>query len=215
MSNKVLDLSLYLVLDPVLTEKLGMVRTAELAVQGGATIVQLRAPQWKKRQRYECALELKTVLDSYHVPLIIDDDIDIALAVDADGVHVGQKDLPADVTRRLMGKDKIVGLSINNEEQMNLVDPMTVNYVGIGPVFSTKTKTDAEPAFDLKGLSSLAQLCPVPAVAIGGIKAEHIEAISQTKVQGVAVVSAICGQDNPQKSAQLLACLWQRYHRNI
>ena len=137
MSNKVFDLSLYLVLDPVLTEKLGMVRTAELAVQGGATIVQLRAPQWKKRQRYECALKLKTVLDSYHVPLIIDDDIDIALAVDADGVHVGQKDLPADVARRLMGKDKIVGLSINNEEQMNLVDPMTVNYVGIGPVFST------------------------------------------------------------------------------
>ena len=215
MSDKVLDLSLYLVLDPVLTQKLGMVKTAELAVQGGATVVQLRAPQWKKRKRYECALELKKVLDSYRVPLIIDDDIDVALAVDADGVHVGQKDLPPDVTRRLMGKGKIVGLSVNNEEQMRLVDSDTVDYVGIGPVFSTKTKTDAEPAFGLEGLTRLAQLSPVPAVAIGGIKASHIEAISETNVQGIAVVSAICGQEDPQKSARLLANLWHQHHRVI
>lgn len=213
MSDKVLDLSLYLVLDPVLTQKFGMVKTAELAVQGGATVVQLRAPQWKKRKRYECALELKKVLDSYRVPLIIDDDIDVALAVDADGVHVGQKDLPPDVTRRLMGKGKIVGLSVNNEEQMRLVDSDTVDYVGIGPVFSTKTKTDAEPAFGLEGLARLAQLSPIPAVAIGGIKASHIEAISETSVQGIAIVSAVCGQEDPQKSARLLSDLWHQHHR--
>ena len=98
-----IDYSVYLVLDPVLTEKLGMVETARLAVEGGASVVQLRAPQWKKRRRYECAVALKKVLTPYHVPLIIDDDVDIALACDADGVHVGQSDLPVEIVRKMMG----------------------------------------------------------------------------------------------------------------
>ena len=189
-----------------------MVKTAELAIEGGATIVQLRAPQWKKRRRYECALALKDVLHAYHVPLIIDDDLDIALACNADGVHVGQKDLPVHIVRKFLGPDKIVGLSINNEQQMLAVDPNVVDYVGVGPVFSTTTKPDAEAAIGIDGLAKLMKSCPVPAVAIGGIKNHHIAEIATTGVQGIAVVSAICGQNDPLGSARELSELWKHFH---
>lgn len=212
MLKKNCNYSVYLVLDPVLTEKMGMVKTAELAIEGGATIVQLRAPQWKKRRRYECALALKDVLHAYHVPLIIDDDLDIALACNADGVHVGQKDLPVHIVRKFLGPDKIVGLSINNEQQMSAVDPNVVDYVGVGPVFSTTTKPDAEAAIGIDGLAKLMKSCPVPAVAIGGIKNHHIAEIATTGVQGIAVVSAICGQNDPLGSARELSELWKHFH---
>lgn len=212
MLKKNCNYSVYLVLDPVLTEKMGMVKTAELAIEGGATIVQLRAPQWKKRRRYECALALKDVLHAYHVPLIIDDDLDIALACNADGVHVGQKDLPVHIVRKFLGPDKIVGLSINNEQQMLAVDPNVVDYVGVGPVFSTTTKPDAEAAIGIDGLAKLMKSCLVPAVAIGGIKNHHIAEIATTGVQGIAVVSAICGQNDPLGSARELSELWKHFH---
>lgn len=215
MLKKNCNYSVYLVLDPVLTEKMGMVKTAELAIEGGATIVQLRAPQWKKRRRYECALALKDVLHAYHVPLIIDDDLDIALACNADGVHVGQKDLPVHIVRKFLGPDKIVGLSINNEQQMLAVDPNVVDYVGVGPVFSTTTKPDAEATIGIDGLAKLMKSCPVPAVAIGGIKNHHIAEIATTGVQGIAVVSAICGQNDPLGSARELSELWKHFHRII
>ena len=212
MLKKNCNYSVYLVLDPVLTEKMGMVKTAELAIEGGATIVQLRAPQWKKRRRYECALALKDVLHAYHVPLIIDDDLAIALACNADGVHVGQKDLPVHIVRKFLGPDKIVGLSINNEQQMLAVDPNVVDYVGVGPVFSTTTKPDAEAAIGIDGLAKLMKSCPVPAVAIGGIKNHHIAEIATTGAQGIAVVSAICGQNDPLGSARELSELWKHFH---
>ena len=210
MLSKNINYSVYLILDPVLTENLGMVQTAQLAVQAGATVVQLRAPQWKKRQRYECALSLKQMLKNYQVPLIIDDDVDVALACDADGVHAGQKDLPVEVVRKLLGPEKIVGLSINNAEQMALVDPKMVDYVGVGPIFSTTTKPDAAAPIGFDGLKKLMQICPVPAVAIGGIKAHHIESAVKAGVQGVAVISAICGQDNPEQKTQELVRLWKQ-----
>ena len=116
---KPLDLLLYLVLDPDLCGgPEGMVRTARLAAESGATVVQLRAPSWKKRQWLETARELKSVLQPLGVPLIINDHIDIALAVDADGVHVGQDDLPVAEVRRLIGPDKWLGLSVTNAEQL-------------------------------------------------------------------------------------------------
>lgn len=209
MSRTLLDLSVYLVLDPILTEKIGMVKTAELAVEGGATVVQLRAPQWKKRKRYECAVELKKVLSAYRVPLIIDDDVDVALAADADGVHVGQKDLPVEVSRSLLGPEKIVGLSVNNDKQMKKVDSHIVDYVGIGPIFSTTTKPDAEAPIGFAGLTELIAHCPVPAVAIGGIKTQHIKSVVDCGAKGVAVVSAICGQNNPKESARELLRIWK------
>ena len=193
-----LDLSLYLVLDP---ERCGspaqMVETARLAAQNGASVVQLRAPGWKKRQWLETAIELKEVLDPLGVPLIINDQVDIALAVDADGVHVGQDDLPPAVVRRLIGPQKWLGLSVSNADQLAAVPPGLVDYLGIGPLYPTATKPDAAPATGLSAFAELVAAARLPVVVIGGIQLENCLLPLQAGAQGVAVVSAICGQDDP------------------
>ena len=203
---KSLDLSLYLVLDPDLCGgPAGMVRTARLAAENGATVVQLRAPKWKKRQWLETALELKAVLTPLGVPLIINDHVDIALAADADGVHVGQADLPPDVVRRLIGPDKWLGLSVNNAEQMAAVPTEVVDYLGIGPAYPTGTKLDASPVVGLEALADLVARSWRPVVAIGGIQLGNCLPLIKAGAKGVAVVSAICGQDDPARAtAELL-----------
>ena len=196
-----LDLSLYLVLDPDLCGGAeGMLRTAQIAAQNGASVVQLRAPGWKKRQWLDCALELKRVLTPLGVPLIINDQVDVALAVDADGVHVGQSDLPVDVVRRLIGPRKWLGLSVSNAAELAAVPGSGVDHLGIGPVFATATKGDAAPA---TGLPLLAELCAasrLPVVAIGGIGLANCAPTLQCGADGVAVVSAICGQPDAAAS---------------
>ena len=203
---KSLDLSLYMVLDPELCGgPAGMLRTARLAAENGATVVQLRAPKWKKRQWLATARELKAVLAPLGVPLIINDQIDVALAVDADGVHVGQNDLPADVVRRLIGPDKWLGLSVTNAEQMAAVPYEAVDYLGIGPAYPTGTKLDAAPVIGLTAFSELVASSWRPVVAIGGIQLGNCLPLIQAGAKGVAVVSAICGQNDPARAtAELL-----------
>jgi thiamine-phosphate pyrophosphorylase len=192
-----LDLSLYLVLDPDLCGgPLGMVRTARLAAGHGATVVQLRAPGWKKRQWLETASELKRVLAPLGVPLIINDHVDIALAVAAAGVHLGQDDLPASVARRLLGPDRIVGWSVSTAAELAAV-PEGVDYLGIGPVYPTATKLDAAAATGLPAFAAMVAATALPVVAIGGIDAGNCRPLLQAGAKGVAVVSAICGQADP------------------
>ncbi len=206
---KTLDLSLYLVLDPELCGgPAGMLRTARLAAANGATVVQLRAPKWKKRQWLETALELKAILAPLGVPLIINDQIDVALAVDADGVHVGQNDLPADVVRQLIGPDKWLGLSVTNAEQMAAVPYEAVDYLGIGPAYPTGTKLDAAPVIGLAAFVELVAKSWRPVVAIGGIQLGNCLPLIQAGAKGVAVVSAICGQNDPARAtADLLKAI--------
>ena len=193
-----LDLSLYLVLDPDLCGgPAGMIKTARLAAQNGATVVQLRAPDWKKSQWLATASELKRVLAPFGVPLIVNDQVDVALAVDADGVHVGQDDLPPAVVRRLIGPDKWLGLSISNSPELAAVPPGLVDYLGIGPLYPTATKSDAAPATGLPVFAELVAATDLPVVAIGGVQLENCRLPLQAGAQGVAVVSAICGQDDP------------------
>lgn len=200
-----LDLSLYLVLDPELCGgAAGMVDTAQIAAQNGASVVQLRAPNWKKRQWYDCALELKRVLKPFGVPLIINDQVDVALAVDADGVHVGQSDLPVEAVRRLIGPHKWLGLSVSDAAELAAVPANGVDHLGIGPVFATPTKGDAAPA---TGLPLLAELCAasrLPVVAIGGIGLANCASVLQCGADGIAVVSAICGQADVAASTRAL-----------
>ena len=203
-----IDLSLYLVLDPVLCAEKGMVQTAIEAVQGGATVVQLRAPDWKKRAFYDCAVELKAALKPYGVPLIINDHVDVAIAMDADGVHVGQKDLPVDIVRQMIGQDKILGLSVSNIEEALACDTSIVDYIGIGPIFATSTKPDAAPAMGIEGFAQAAQHCPLPNVAIGSVKEKDIVDLVNVGCHGIAVVSAICGQPNVKKAAFDLKAAW-------
>ena len=196
--GRALDLSLYLVLDP---ERCGspelMVETARLAAQNGASVVQLRAPGWKKRQWLATAIELKHVLAPFGVPLIINDQVDIALAVDADGVHVGQDDLPVAVVRRLIGPEKWLGLSVSNADELAAVPPGLVDYLGVGPLYPTATKSDAAPATGLPAFAELVAAARLPVVVIGGIQLENCLLPLQAGAQGIAVVSAICGQDDP------------------
>ena len=201
------DLSLYLVLDPELCgSPAAMQRTARLAAENGATVVQLRAPNWKKRQWLETATALKAVLAPFGVPLIINDHVDIALAVDAEGVHVGQADLPVAETRRLIGPKKILGLSVSNADELAAV-PEGVDYLGIGPIYPTCTKTDAAATTGVPLLAELVVAARWPVVAIGGINVTNCVPLFAAGAAGIAVVSAICGQDDP---GQATATLRQR-----
>lgn len=196
--KKQLNLSLYLVLDPILCGGIeGLVNTTKIAVGNGVTAVQLRAEQmFHRRDWYLAALALKQLLINTPVPLIINNQIDIALAVDADGVHIGQNDLPVSTVRELIGPEKIIGLSVSNQQQLSDVVWSDINYLGIGPVFATTSKKDAAPALGLVQFSQLMAQRKCPAVGIGGINLSNVKDVIQTGIDGVAVVSAICGQQD-------------------
>ena len=200
--NKRLDLSLYLVLDPILCGGInGMVETTKIAVANGVTAVQLRSEhEFSGKNWYYAALALKEALSDTHVPLFINDHVDIALAIDADGVHIGQSDLPVDVTRKLIGNNKWLGFSVANRQQLDEVSWQLVDYIGIGPIYPTTTKQDAAPAMGMPQLTQLVRLKQCPAVAIGGININNATAILQSGIEGIAVVSAICGQKNIQQA---------------
>lgn len=206
MSPKHFDLSLYLVLDPDLCGgHNGMLDTARLAARHGVTMVQLRAPNWKKKQWLQTAHALKEVLDHAHVPLIINDQVDIALAVNAAGVHLGQADLPPEAARRLLGAGKIIGLSTSNIAQLGGAPLDLIDYIGVGPVYATSTKLDASPVIGLEQFSVLMGAKRLPAVAIGGIKHGTAAPLIKAGADGVAVVSAICGQGDVPLAARRLA----------
>ena len=200
--NKRLDLSLYLVLDPILCGGInGMVETTKIAVANGVTAVQLRSEhEFSGKNWYYAALALKEALSDTRVPLFINDHVDIALAIDADGVHIGQSDLPVDVTRKLIGNNKWLGFSVANRQQLDEVSWQLVDYIGIGPIYPTTTKQDAAPAMGMPQLTQLVKLKQRPAVAIGGININNATAILQSGIEGIAVVSAICGQKNIQQA---------------
>lgn len=204
--QKQLDLTLYLVLDPVLCGGIaGMVQTTQLAVANGVTAVQLRSEQaYDRRDWYQAALALKEVLAETTVPLLINDQVDVAMAVQADGVHVGQSDLPVDVVRKLIGTEKLIGLSVSNASQMQSVPWEQVDYLGIGPIYPTNSKSDAAPVLGVEQLQKLVQSKQCPAVAIGGINRSNITQVMRTGVDGVAVISAICAQPDVGAATQQL-----------
>ncbi|MDO5089970.1 MAG: thiamine phosphate synthase [Cardiobacteriaceae bacterium] len=202
---KVFDLSLYLVLDAAICGD-ALLATAETALANGVTILQLRGHKtaWTKRDWYAAALALKPLCAAAGVPFIINDQVDIALAVDADGVHVGQGDLPVSVVRSLIGREKILGLSTHSVAQVEAVDTAIVDYIGMGPVFATRSKTDTDPVIGTDGLRAMVAAKRLPGVAIGGIKGEHAAAIRAINPDGIAVISAICGQGDVAAATRAL-----------
>ena len=207
--SKNLDLSLYLILDPPMcggfSETLAV---TQQALASGVSMIQLRAPTLKKKAWYELALALKPLCATYQVPLIINDHLDIALAIDADGVHIGQEDIPVSVARQLLGNQKIIGLSVTNENEARQANDLPVDYVGVGPVFATDTKKDAAAALGFEQAQKLVHICPHPSVLIGGLKAEHIDSVKQTGANGICVVSAICAAKEPGKMTNYMKSLW-------
>lgn len=193
--RRLIDLTLYLVLDPFLCGGAdGMVQTAKLAAQSGATCIQLRAPGWHTDELIDCGRAIRRVLTPFHVPLIVNNDPQAALSIEADGLHVGQSDMPPRLARKLLGEDAFIGLSVTCFDELNTLDPHCVDYAGVGPVFSTTTKTDAAPALGLDEFERITHACPVPVVAIGGIGLKEATLLRARGANGIAVVSAICGQ---------------------
>ncbi|SCB07675.1 thiamine phosphate synthase [Rhizobium multihospitium] len=199
------DLSLYLVLDPVLCADLGMIETTRAAVAGGATIVQLRNKHALTAAMIETGRTLKRILHGTNVRLIVNDNVEAAIAIGADGLHIGQEDMNAAEARRMIGPDMILGLSVETQALASSIDAGIVDYAGIGPVFATPTKPDHKQPIGFDGLARIVRLCPVPSVAIGGLKAEHAASVYSAGADGLAVVSAICGQPDPQAATTVIA----------
>ncbi|TCT06733.1 thiamine phosphate synthase [Aquabacter spiritensis] len=198
------DLTLYLVTDPLQTAARGLLRTVEEAVAGGVTLVQLRDPHAKGRDLAEQARGLVALLRPRGIPLIVNDRIDVALAADADGVHLGQDDLaPADA-RAMLGPERIVGLSVGTLDELAASDLAAVDYVGTGPVRATGTKTDAGAAIGVAGFAALRPHLPVPVVGIGGIDLSLAAAVIRSGADGIAVVSAICAAPDARTAARRL-----------
>lgn len=202
---KAFDLSLYLVLDPALCAGIGMVATAKAAVAGGATMVQLRDKTGGTQRLVEIGTAIKDALAGTRATLVVNDDADAVVAIGADGLHVGQGDLSAAEARARIGPDRILGLSVETPALAARVDPGAVDYVGAGPVFATVTKPDHHAPVGFAGLAAQVAASPVPAVAIGGLKAAHVAEVLAAGAAGLAVVSAICGQPDPQRAARLIA----------
>lgn len=198
------DLSLYLVTDRSLSLGRPLETVVEEAVRGGVTMVQLREKDASTLDFYNLAMKLKSILKSYNVPLIINDRLDIALACDAGGLHIGQSDMPYSVARKLLGKDKIIGLSVESIQDTIDANNLDVDYIGISPVFGTQTKTDTAPALGLEGIGEITRISGHPSVGIGGINLTNAQDIIQAGADGISVVSAIMSTPDPQQSARQL-----------
>jgi thiamine-phosphate pyrophosphorylase len=178
-----------------------LVETARLAVAGGATMVQLRDKHAGTARMVETGRALRQVLAGTGARLIVNDDVEAAIAIGADGLHIGQEDMGAQAARALIGPEMILGLSVETEALAASVDPAVVDYTGVGPVFATPTKPDHKQPIGFGGLARIVSASPVPSVAIGGLKAEHVADVLAAGARGLAVVSAICGTSDPQAAA--------------
>lgn len=193
------DYALMYVTDDRITDDTFFFSILEACLQGGTTIVQLREKQLDTKPLFSRAKQSKLICEKYSVPFIINDRIDIALAIDADGVHLGQKDMPVTVARKLLGKDKIIGLSVSNRQQAMDTNDMDIDYIGISPIFSTTTKTKGLGLpLGINGLKEIRQISVKPIVCIGGIHKTNTAEIIRNGADGIAVISAISQAKNPE-----------------
>ncbi len=198
------DWRLYLVTDRALAAPRAIEEIAAAAVRGGATAVQVREKDCCTREFVAAACGLKTLLAPLGIPLVINDRVDVALAANADGVHVGQSDMGYRDARRLLGPDAIIGISIETMEQARAAESLDADYLGVSPVFSTPTKADTAPAWGLEGLRELRRISRHALVAIGGIGAANAGEVIRAGADGIAVVSAICAAADPEQAARKL-----------
>lgn len=190
---------LYLVTDEKASLGRNIIDVVKQALKGGVTVVQLREKELNTRQFIERATELKKILKPYNVPLIINDRIDIALAIEADGVHIGQSDMPLELVKKILPGNMIIGLSVETIQQVREAEDLNVDYLGVSPIFSTPTKTDFDQKpWGLEGLRKAREISKHILVAIGGINAENAGDVIKAGADGIAVVSGICSADNPE-----------------
>ena len=206
-------LTLYLITDPHLCARFGVEQTVDAAVKGGASMVQLRDKHASTEERVALASRLKPICTSHGAVLVINDDVEAAHISDVDGVHIGQGDMDVALARQTIGPDKIVGLSVETVTAARQVSDGLVDYVGISPVYATPTKQDHKPPIGFDGLAEICAASPVYSVAVGGLKLADCHDVLATGVHGMAVVSAICGQDDPYAASLALAQSLASYER--
>lgn len=199
--KKTIDYSLYFCTDRNIMSSSTIEENVELAIQGGCTVVQLREKACSAKEFYEIAVNVKKITDKYQVPLIINDRVDIALAVKADGVHIGQSDLPVKVVREMVGADMIIGVSTGNVAESVKAVEDGADYLGVGAMYTTDTKTDAK-VVTMEELAHIRQAVSVPIVVIGGINMETLHNFKDKGIDGLAVVSAIAAQKDVKQAAR-------------
>ena len=182
------------------------------AVQGGVSYVQLREKDITTRLFIEEARAIKKTLKPHNVPLIINDRIDVALACGAEGVHIGQDDMPYTIARKLMGPSAIIGLSVENWEDVEESQSLDVDYIGVSPIFPTPTKTDTKGAWGLEGLAKIKAFSRHPLVAIGGINESNAKEVIFAGADCIAIVSAICAAANPASATRSLKNIIDSIH---
>ena len=203
--SKPFDLNLYLVTDAPERCRYGLLETVRRAVAGGVSIVQYRRDLEDHAAVLAEVLPLRDFLREAGVPLIINNDVELAVEIGADGIHIGQSDMPVAEARALIGPEMILGLTVANDAEMDAVDATLVDYVGCGPVFPTISKDDAPADLGVAKWAELAARCPVPICAIGGLDVERSRAVRATgHCDGIAVVSAICAAEDPEQAARNL-----------
>ena len=203
MNKEDIDYSVYLVTDHRNKTDEEFLKIIEEAIKGGTSIVQLREKTASTRDFYQLALKVKEITSKYDVPLLINDRIDIAIAVDSEGVHIGQDDMPADIARKIIGEDKILGVSASTVEEAEKAEKDGADYIGSGAVFPTSTKDDAD-SVSKEELKEIVDSIDIPVVAIGGITLENVGSLKDTGIAGFSVVSAIMSADNPKEASQKL-----------
>lgn len=203
MKKEDIDYSVYLVTDHRDKTDEEFLNIIEEAIKGGTSIVQLREKTASTKDFYKLALKVKEITSKYDVPLLINDRIDIALAIDSDGVHIGQDDMPADIAREIIGDDKILGVSASTVEEAKKAQMDGADYIGSGAVFPTSTKDDAD-SVSKPQLKEIVDSIDIPVVAIGGITLENANTLKDTGIAGFSVVSAIMSAKDPKEASQKL-----------
>jgi thiamine-phosphate pyrophosphorylase len=202
MQNRTIDYSLYLVTDRKLSLGRSLLEVIKPAVDGGVTVVQLREKEVDSREFYREALEIKEFLDSRDIPLIINDRLDIALAIDAAGVHLGQEDLPIGVARKILGPGKIIGASVFTPDEALQAEAMGADYLGLSPIFVTATKPELMNQIGVEGIGPIRRVTRLPLIGIGSMNEANAFSVIRAGLDGVAVVSAICSKPDACAAAE-------------
>ncbi len=204
LNMKIINWKLCLVADADFTAGKDLPALTLEAIKAGASMIQLRAKNLNARDFLDLAFRIFNILDPYNIPFIINDKVDIAQACKADGVHLGQKDMPLSQARKILGNNKIIGISVNTVKEAIKAETEGANYLGASPLFYTDSKKDLDPELGLKGLQKMREQVKIPILAIGGINFSNASEVMAAGADGIAVISAILGADNISLSTQKL-----------
>ena len=195
---------LHVLTDDVLQSTFSHVQLAQLAIKGGADAIQFRQKVGSTKSMIEIARCMREICYGPNASFIVNDRVDVAMAVDADGVHLGQDDFPISLARKLLGKGKVIGGSAATLEEAEKCFSEGADYIGFGPVYPTASKTDAGPVSGILTLSKVVQATPLPIIAIGGITSEKVSEVMEAGAYGIAVISAVCCEKDPEAATKSL-----------